>query len=114
MSGLPVSLAASLGLTLLLETGLFLLTGKRDRRDLLLVMLVNVLTNPVVVLLYWLAALYTGWNRAAVTAVLELCAVAVEARYYKIYARAIPHPLRFAVAANIVSFGAGLLLQRLL
>ncbi|MCL1897118.1 MAG: hypothetical protein FWG03_11335, partial [Clostridiales bacterium] len=35
-------------------------------KDLLLVVLVNVITNPVVVLLFWLAKAYTGRNTSAV------------------------------------------------
>ena len=46
--------AISLGLTLLLELPVVYLWGVRKRRDLTLAVLVNVLTNPVVVLLHGL------------------------------------------------------------
>jgi len=73
------SLALSLLLTLALEAGFFLLVGKRNRKDLLLTCLVNILTNPVVVLVYWLSVLYTDWNAVTMMAALELRSVAVEA-----------------------------------
>lgn len=108
---LLAALAFSLLLTLILEVGFFWLTGKRKKKDLLLVCLVNILTNPVVVLFYWLAVLYTRLNSVIVVVVLELCAITVEGYYYKNYGEEFPHPYGFSIAANIVSFGIGLLIQ---
>jgi len=74
-------------------------------------MMVNVLTNPAVVLLYWLAFYYTSWNTTLVMIVLELVAILIEGWYYKRYGQDFKRPFLFAVAANAVSFTAGLLLQ---
>ena len=106
------ALVVSLVLTILFETGFFLLVGKRDKKDLLLVVLVNVLTNPVVVLSYWLAFLYTDWNLTAVKVPLELFAVLTEGYCYKKYGRDFGRPYLFSVAANAFSYGAGVLLQK--
>jgi len=115
MSGaLLTSLALSLALTLVFEAGFFLLIGKRDKKDLLLLLLVNVLTNPVVVLSFWLVALYTEWNPYIVLILLELFAVLTEGYYYKRYGRSFRRPYLFSVAANTFSFGIGLLIQQLL
>jgi len=114
MSGLPVSLALSLCLALVLECGFFFLTGKRHKKDLLLVILVNVLTNPIVVLSYWLAAHYTLWNRNLIKVFLELFAVLTEACYYKKYGQEFRHPLWFSIAANAFSFGIGVVVQQFL
>lgn len=46
---LLTSLAYSLLLTLIIETSFFLIIGKRRKKDLILVCLVNILTNPPVV-----------------------------------------------------------------
>ena len=113
---LLLSLAISLVLTLVFETAFFLVTGilgtvKRNKKDLLLVIMVNVLTNPVVVLLYWLSALYTNWNRTLVKIPLEIFAVLTEWLYYRKYAQTIKKPFLFSLAANAFSFTAGLLLQ---
>lgn len=111
-SELLAALAISLALTLVLEAGFFLLTGKRNRKDLLLVCLVNIVTNPAVVLLYWLASLYTDLNPVMVKAVLELFAVLAEGHYYKKYGQDFKRPYLFSVAANAFSFGMGMLFQQ--
>ena len=108
------ALAVSLILTILLEAGFFLLIGKRDKKDLLLVVLVNVITNPVVVSSYWLALLYTDWNHVLVTIPLELFAILTEGFYYKKYGRVFGRPFFFSFAANVFSFGTGVLLQRII
>lgn len=105
------ALANSLILTLVFETGFFLLTGKRNKKDLLLTGLVNAVTNPAVVLMYWMALLYTDLNRAAVAAALELSAVFIEGRYYKKYGQEFRRPYLFSAAANVVSFGIGALIR---
>ena len=51
-------LLVSLGLTVALEEGFGWLTGVRDPWDILLVLLVNLLTNPAVVFLYYVNCLY--------------------------------------------------------
>ena len=113
---LIISLAVSLFLTIVLEIGFFVITGKlftikRDKKDFLLVILVNILTNPVVVLLYWLTALYTNWNTVIVLIPLELFAVFTEGYYYKKYGSNFRRPYLFSTAANIFSFGTGVLIQ---
>ena len=108
------ALALSLVLTLALEIGFFLLIGKRHKKDLLLVVLVNVITNPVVVLLYWLAFLYTDWNTTVVKIPLEAFAILFEWYYYKKYGQSFKRPFVFSVAANAFSFSIGVLLQRFL
>ena len=108
---LLTALAISLGTTLILEAGFFLLAGKRNKKDLLLLVSVNVITNPVVVLLYWLSVLYTDLNSIAVKAALELFAVLTEGLYYKKYGQDFKRPYLFSLAANAVSFGIGVLIQ---
>jgi uncharacterized protein YneF (UPF0154 family) len=116
---LITSLAISLSLTIVLEIGFFILTrklftNKCYKKDLLLVVLVNVLTNPVVVLLYWLAVLYTDWNTAIVIIPLELFAVLTEGFYYKKYGGSFRRPYLFSAAANIFSFGTGVSINMLI
>ena len=100
-------LAMSLGLTLVLEEAFALVWGLRGRRELGTVALVNVLTNPPVVLLYHTAVGLLGWNAAVVTAVLETAAVLVEWRYYRLCSQQLRRPLLFALLANAFSYGAG-------
>jgi hypothetical protein len=111
IQSLPAALAISLILTLALETGFFFATGKRDKKDLLLLILVNILTNPAVVLTYWLMVLYTGWNAVIIIIPLEIFAVLTEGFYYKKYGRCFKRPYFFSLAANAFSYGTGVLLQ---
>ena len=97
----------SLGLTLVLELGFALTWGIR-RRDLALCALVNLLTNPAVVLLH----LLFPWP--PVTLALEGAAVAVEALYYRRYGLRIRSPWLFSLAANGLSFCLGFLLNLLI
>jgi len=107
------ALGVSLGLTLALEEGFALLCGIRHKKDLLLVCLVNIMTNPAVVLCYHLAGIYTSWSPVLVIAILEVSAFVVEGLYYKAYAVSIGHPFRFSALANAFSFGIGLVINRL-
>ena len=105
------ALAFSLILTLILEAGFFFLAGKRNKKDLLLVILVNIITNPLVVLLYWLAVSYTAWPAVVVIAPLELFAVLAEGYYYQKYGQDFKRPYLFSAAANMFSFGIGAIIQ---
>lgn len=100
-------LAGSLALTLVLEELFALLWGLRGRRELTVVALVNVLTNPPVVLLYHTAVGLWGWPAAPVTILLEGAAVAVEWRCYRLCSDQLQRPLLFALLANLFSYGAG-------
>jgi len=111
---LLASLAISLVLTIALETGFFLITGKRDKKDLMLVVMVNILTNPAVVLIYWLMVLRAGWNSILVLVPLEIFAVLAEGYYYKKYGNSFKRPYLFSLAANIFSYGTGALIQMLI
>ena len=110
---LLTALAVSLILTVALETGFFLLVGKRNKKDLLLLILANIITNPAVVLLYWLASAYTDWNRIIIKIPLELFAVLTEGYYYKKYGRDFKRPYIFSVSANAFSFIIGVIIQNL-
>jgi len=121
---LSVALVLSLIMTLVLETGFFLLavellqgklfTGKRNKKDLMLVIMVNIITNPVVVLVYWLIYIYTEWNIVIVVVLLEIMAVLTEGYYFKRYGRTFKHPFVFSLAVNAFSYSAGVVIQYLL
>lgn len=102
------ALAGSLLLTLVLELGFALLWGV-ERRDLTLVALANVLTNPVVVLCYTVAGSFVPELLIPVTAVLEVGAVIVEGRLFHTRG-GIRFPWAFALCANLFSFTVGLFL----
>ncbi len=105
------SLLLSLGLTLTIELGAAFLCGVRARRDFLLIFLVNVLTNPPLVLTLDLFYLAKGMPPWYLIAALELAAVGVEGLLFRRrlqYTR-VP-PLCLSLFLNAVSFLGGLLL----
>lgn len=103
-----VSLAVSLALTLVLESGFSLLWGV-GKRDLALVALANVLTNPVVVLCHTLTAIFIPAALPPVTFILEAGAVLAEGRLFSTRG-GIRFPWVFSLCANLFSFFIGLLI----
>lgn len=96
--------AVSLGLTLLFEVPVACAWGLRSRHDVCVAVLVNVLTNPVVVLLnalHWPVLL------------LEAAAVAAEALCYRSCGKNVRRPWLLALLANSFSYGMGLALNAL-
>ncbi len=112
LTGLLSSLALSLALTLAIELGFALICGKR-RYDILLVTLVNVVTNPPVVLIYSLLRRVTPIPGIWIALPLELAAVAAEALMYKRFAENVKRPLLFSLSANALSYGLGLIINML-
>ena len=108
------TLAVSLGLTIVLEETFGWMWGVRNRWDMTLVVLVNVLTNPAVVYLYYMNMIFVGWNRFLVTVFLEMAAAAAEGLCYGAAGRGIRHPWLFSAGANLFSFIAGLAVNKLL
>ena len=107
------ALGVSLALTLAVELGFARLCRHRGR-TLLLVALVNVLTNPLVVqaALLWRYFVLPGY--AAAVAALELLAVWGEGFLYQKSRLGFARPYVFSLAANALSFGLGLLLRLIL
>ncbi len=99
----------SLLLTLLVE-GIFALVWGIRKKDLLLVLLANMLTNPLVVLAHNLLLLHGFWLH---TLLPELWAVGTEAAIYRFKKNHIPSPALFAISANVLSYSLGLLLGQL-
>lgn len=103
------SLALSLGLTLAIEVPLAFLFGLRKGTDLLCVTLVNVVTNPPLVLILNLYLL-RGVPPWYLVALLEVAAVAVEALFYrKCLTRCPFHPLLLSLILNGISYLGGCL-----
>ena len=102
-----MSFAISLTLTLLLEGTLALLWGFR-RRDLLLFILANVLTNPPALLLH---LLFRGW---AVVAAVELTAIMIEGLLFARLGERIKRPWLFSLSANAFSFSLGLVIDKII
>ena len=107
MNDLLLSLLLSLGLTELIECA-FALTLKKRGKALLLCALVNLITNPPVVLLQRL--LGGGW---LMVVGLELAVVIAEGLLYR-YSGLFKRPFLFSLAANALSFSLGFLINQLI
>jgi hypothetical protein len=112
MKELLLTFAISLGLTLLLELLIARLCRLRGR-DYLLVLLVNILTNPAVVYLDMVCASHVPNGRDLWQIPLEVAAILIEGWCYARYARSLRRPWTFALVANVFSYGFGLFLNTL-
>ena len=110
---LLLTFAISLGLTVLLELLIARLCHLRGR-DYLLVVLVNILTNPAVVYLDLVCVTRFPNGRDLWQIPLEIAAILIEGWCYAKYARSIRRPWMLALVANVFSYGFGLLLNTLL
>ena len=108
--GLIESLLLSLGLTLLFELVFAFLLGIRKGKDFLLVALVNVVTNPPLVLILNLLQRRSLVSFPVILA-LELTAIAIEWLLYRkrLEYEKLP-PLVFSLLLNAISYTGGLLL----
>jgi len=104
------ALGVSLAATVVLELLLCLVLGYRSKRTVLLVVLVNILTNPSVVLCYYLLSVVYGFPEVTVIAALELAVVFVEWLCYKYRAVEIKRPFLFSLGLNCFSYFIGLLI----
>lgn len=105
----------SLGATLVIEILLALIFGVRNKKGLLIVFLVNTLTNPAAVLICWLADLYFFYGfEFLVEIAVEIAVVVVEAKIYMMFVYneefKIRYPVRMAVVCNLVSWFTGIVL----
>ena len=107
-----LTLLISLGLTLFLEILFCIVFRIRSIRDLTLVVLVNILTNPPVVLLNNILSRKTELSPILIIVILELLAILIEGLYYKRYSAKIKRPFLFSLGANSFSFLIGLVIQQ--
>lgn len=92
-----LSLGISLAATLLIETGIAWLCKKRGSA-LLTVVAVNLLTNPVLVLLWHLTA-----HHPLIFGGMEALAVLIEGCCYRLFPRKFQKPFWFSLLCNAVS-----------
>lgn len=108
--------AVSLGLTIIIESVIARLWGLKTRKEMLLVVFVNILTNPAAVFFAWMAGAYLGskWHFPT-QCMIEIVVCAVEAYIYLNFVREegwnIKKPLQFAIVVNMISWLSGVVIQ---
>ena len=101
------ALLPSLLLTLAFELPFAWLWGAR-KKDMLVVLWMNVLTNPLVVLWH-----YSTWQSGywVSTVLPELAAIITEAILLRKFAKDTPYPVLLGIVVNLFSYSAGVLLS---
>lgn len=115
INDIPLIMLYCLGCTIVIEGALAFLWGVRKAADQLIVLLVNVLTNPLLVSLGYLILFFfgrTGYNAA--TAVMEIAVVFIEGGIYKKFLTRQKHPFLLSLFLNAGSFLIGLGLNYLI
>ncbi|MGM9538684.1 MAG: hypothetical protein ACI3VN_10175 [Candidatus Onthomonas sp.] len=112
-AALVQSLIVSLLLTLILEELFALAWGLRGR-DLKLVFLLNLLTNPLAVSTRFALCRLWGLPEIPVVLAIESLVVLTEGGCCRALSEKLRHPWAFALAVNLFSYGTGVLLQTIL
>lgn len=111
MSGMSAdifrTLAVSLGLTVVFELAFALCCKIRSPRDILLIVLVNLLTNPALVLTSILMRERLSVLPVFIILPLEIMAFVVEGICYKYRGEKIKRPFLFSFCANALSYCFG-------
>lgn len=103
----------SLFLTECIEIAAAVCMGVRKRSALLLVLLVNCLTNPAAVYLTWIERIYlgaeAGYLKPVIYIMIEILVVIIEGCIYRQYMKENRHPFLFSLCVNAISFATGCL-----
>ena len=106
-------MAISLGMTLIFEL-LFAVCWKVwGVKEIRLVILVNILTNPIVVFSYYMNYKYQLINAVLLTMIMEVAAIVTEALLYKRFSKKVNHPWWFSIGINAFSYSIGELINHL-
>ena len=113
---LPFVMFRCLIITIVIELIVALIIGVRDKKDILNVVLVNILTNPVVVSFPIFVFLLRGETARWITLVtLEILTVIVEGFvYYKFFKYRKLNGFLVSLILNLASYGIGELINRFL
>ncbi|MBQ3150799.1 MAG: hypothetical protein IJB86_06095 [Clostridia bacterium] len=113
---LPVYMAVSLGCTLILECSAAAALRVKNKKDFLNIVLVNVLTNPLVVTMTFSAGVFFGREiRVVSIVIMELFAFLSEALIYRKtleYKRI--NPFLLSLILNGTSYFLGLILNKII
>ncbi len=83
----------------------------RNKKDLCLLLLVNIVTNPIAVLSYYCILYFLTFPTLLVKILIEVFVVVCEWIYYRKYSIEIKKPFQTSIILNVVSFCIGLLID---
>lgn len=108
MLELILILVISLLLTEVIEVLFAIAARVKSRRELMLIFLMNVVTNPPVVLITRLCRYAFGTKIYILALAAEIPVVIAEGLMYSKYSKNVKRPFVFAAAINVTSFSLGL------
>lgn len=110
---LPLIMIRALLITIAVECAVAWLLGVRSLRDQKIVVLANILTNPILVSTEAAVLLFAGRQALLYASVLlEVLAITVEGLVYRKRIRVSTGPLILSLVCNIASVAAGIILDR--
>lgn len=101
------TLILSLSLTWLIESLVFLVLGIRKRKDLLLLAVLNLLTNPVSVTIYDLQPFHRGFLSWSIQILLGILVISTEGSLLHKCMESRKNPWLASLAANGISYLCG-------
>ena len=109
ISDLPIEMIKCLSITIIIELVFALILKVRDKKDMLNIVLVNILTNPLLVsITVWFNFEHGILGRNISLAVLEILVVIIEGFIYKKVLKFNRiNPFLFALILNVISFVIG-------
>ena len=97
----------ALVLTIVIELLFALAVKIRERRDLIIIILAQVVTNPIVVLVSNWCLYHAHLHPLIYQIPLEIAAILAEWKIYQTYTQTISRPFLFSLAANLISYTIG-------
>lgn len=115
LNSLPLLLIRCLLLTIIIELIIALILGVRNKKDIINIILVNVITNPIVVMSQTLLYIKFGYNIEMIgIAILEVLVVLAEGLIYKkVLNYKKINPILLSLILNALSFLIGELINLL-
>lgn len=116
LSTLPWIMVRCLILTVLIECGLAFLFGIRKKSDMLPVLLINVVTNPIVVVSSALVNFYLGSQATTVfKIIIEITVFLVEGlTYFKLLDFKKINPFLLSLLLNMASYFSGVIINSII
>lgn len=116
LNDLPIIMIKCLLCTIIIEVIIGLIIGIRDKKDILNIVLVNILTNPIVVSIPIYVMIYKGINARYYTLlVLEILTVLIEGLIYsKVFKYKKINPYLVSLILNLGSYFIGELINKII
>ncbi len=106
--------AVSLGMTIVLEALVMIGLGEHSKKNMLLLLLINIFTNPMAVYLSYVGNYLIRLPNILIQVPIEIFVILVEVGIYKWFSKDenwnIKKPILLGTLANIISWSVGLMM----